>query len=480
MNSLKHLRRGPEGLTVVLGGGLSGLAAGYVLGKAGRKAVIFESGPEVGGLSRTIVKDGFRFDLGGHRFFTKDKAVEDFVRELMDGELVEVSRKSKIYLRGKYFNYPLKPLNSMFGLGPAMTFKILFDYGKERLKEVVNPKGRGTAPNIAGARSADFVAGRACLEDWVVRNFGRTMFDLYFKPYSEKVWGIDCKDISAEWVEKRIQGLSLGTAIKNAFFRLYRDIPTLADRFLYPRLGIGRISERMEEEIEKHKNPVHTGMSVVRVDHNGRQIEGIEVGGNGGGARRLEGADFISSIPLNALVGMLRPLPPGDVLDAAGRLRYRDLVIVSVMVDRPGVTDQTWIYMPGRDIPFGRIHEPKNWSPDMCPEGKTLVVAEYFCFKGDGTWSRTDGELSGLTVDCLEGLGFFKKAEVSDSMVVRVPNAYPLFDVGYRGHVDKIVSYLDRFENLHIAGRSGMFRYYNMDHAIQSGIEAAKGVMDAA
>ncbi len=221
-------------------------------------------------------------------------------------------------------------------------------------------------------------------------------------------------------------------------------------------------------------------MSVTGLKHDGRQIEGIEVRDNGGGARRVGGADFISSIPLNALVGMLRPLPPDDVLDAAGRLRYRDLIIVSVMVDRAGVTDQTWIYMPGRDSPFGRIHEPKNWSASMSPPGRTLVAAEYFCFKGDGTWSRTDGELSGLTVDCLERLGFFKKSEVSDSMVVRVSNAYPLFDVGYRGHVDKIVSYLDRFENLHIAGRGGMFRYYNMDHAIQSGIEAAKEVIRAA
>jgi len=443
---------------VVLGGGLTGLSAGYLLSKAGNRVEVFERDSIVGGLSKTMVQDGFRFDLGGHRFFTKDKKIDDFVKTLMEGELVSVSRKSKIYMRNRYFDYPLKPLNALFGFGLPTTMKILGDYGLEKFKGIMREE-----------RSIS-------LEDWVVQNFGRKMFDIYFKEYSEKVWGIECSRISAEWVETRISGLSMAKAIKNALFSLNgKDLPTLVDRFLYPRLGIGRISERLREEIERNNN-VHTEADVQHIHHAGFSVKSIAVKTKNH-LDLIQGEEFISSIPITKLVAMLRPSPPEYILEAASRLRFRDLVVVAIMINRARVTDQTWIYIPEQKIPFGRIHEPTNWSEKMAPEGKTILVTEFFSFAGDTLWSESDEKLAEVAVGSLEHLGFIKRHEVMGSAVMRVPKAYPLFEVGYEELCDTLYGYLSEFKNLHIAGRSGMFRYYNMDHAIESGITTAEKII---
>ena len=445
--------------TLILGGGLTGLSAGCVLTRAGLKAQVFESDSTVGGLSKTIEQNGFRFDLGGHRFFTKNAKTNAFVRDLMDGELLSVHRTSKIYMRNRFFDYPLKPLNAMFGLGIPTTVQIMTDYGLEKVQGLIKEKKP------------------VSLEDWVVSNFGRTMFDIYFREYSEKVWGIECSKISAEWVAQRIRGLSLAKAVKNAFFKFTgKDIPTLADRFIYPELGIGRISERLKEEIEKN-NAVFTGTRVERIDHSNSRLESIVVK-NHRHTSVLHGKEFISSLPMTKLVSMLHPLPPANILDAASKLKFRDLVIVALMIDRRRVTDQTWIYIPEQKIPFGRIHEPTNWSEKMAPEGKTVIVMEFFSFRGDEIWNETDERLAHITAENLEKLGFIIKDEVIDSAVVRAPKAYPLFEVGFEKPCAEIYDYLSRFTNLHIAGRSGMFRYYNMDHAIESGIETAEKIIE--
>ncbi len=443
---------------LILGGGLTGLSAGYVLSKAGRRVRVFERDAVVGGLSKTVLHNGFRFDIGGHRFFTRIKRIGDFVRELMKDELISVPRRSKIYMRGRYFDYPLRPFNALFGLGIPMTMRILCDYGAERLKRM--------------SARAEILS----LEDWVVSNFGRKMFDIYFREYSEKVWGIGCKRVSAEWVSQRISGLSLAKAVKNAFFRLNgKDLPTLVDEFLYPRLGIGRIAERLAEEIARG-GEVLTGQGVERIVHSGGRIESVVVKGREG-PMTLRGDEFVSSIPITTLVHMFSPPAPAEIVDAASRLFFRDLVIVTVMVGRRRVTDQTWIYIPERRVPFGRIHEPTNWSEEMAPPGKTLLVAEYFSFRGDNIWGESDERLVDITVSHLEGLGFLRRHEVIDSIVLRVPEAYPLFEVGYRELCGKLYDYLGRFENLHITGRGGMFRYYNMDHAIESGISSAEKIL---
>lgn len=443
---------------VILGAGLAGLSAGCVLTRAGRNVTVVEGGSAVGGLSRTIEHEGFRFDLGGHRFITKTRETEDFVRDLLRDECRVVPRKSEIHMRGRYFNYPLTPANALFGMGLAATFRILVDYAMQNTRNIVQ------RPAIVS------------LEDWVVSKFGRALFDLYFKEYSEKVWGIDCRSISMEWVSRRIEGLSLWKAIKNAFSKQNgSDINTLADSFLYPATGIGLISDRLQQAIEV-RNRIQTKTRVSRIDHDNFTIKSIMVQ-NGDDLYDLEGSEFISSIPLTALTQALHPAPPAEVQRAVAALGYRDLIVSTIMLDREQVTDLTWMYLPEKTVPFGRIHEPKNWSRDLAPEGKTHIVAEYFCFQQDDIWQASDEAITSSTVEHLARMGFINRHEVIGSCVVRVPRAYPLFHVGYERHYAACIDYLKQFSNLHVIGRGGMFRYHNMDHAMESGIDAANKIL---
>lgn len=441
---------------LVLGAGLTGLSAAHALSRAGVGVKVLEREPDVGGLARTVASGPFRFDLGGHRFFTHDAVVLGLVRRLLGPECLTVSRRSQIFLRDRYVDYPLRPWNAVSGLGVPTALRIVLDRAGEKLR------GRaGSRPMVS-------------LEDWVVGHFGRTLFEIYFKEYSEKVWGIACRDISMDWMAQRIQGLSLGAALKNAFLgRGGGEIRTLADSFLYPQSGIGRIAERLREEIEE-RNEVRCGVEVRRVRHRDFRVEAVVLGGQ---APAAEARAVVSTLPVTDLVRMLDPAPPGEVLRAAGSLRFRDLVLVAVMLDRPRSTGQTWLYFPERKIPFGRIHEPTNWSPWMAPEGKTLLVAERFCFRGDDTWRSSDGELAESTVGQLQRLGIVSREEVLGSAVVRVPRAYPLFEVGYREHLETVGAYLGRFRNLFPAGRGGTFSYLNMDHAMAAGMEAAAKVL---
>ncbi len=449
---------GKTGEIVILGAGLAGLSAAHTLSNAGRGVILVERDSVVGGLARTIEHRGFRFDLGGHRFVTDNQKVESLVKDILGEELLVVPRKSRIYLLGEYFDYPLNPANVVFRLGIPKIVHILFDYCAERVR------GLFKKPDILS------------LEDWVVNQFGREMFELYFRQYSEKVWDIGCERISSEWVYKRIQGLSLWKAIKNAFFGFSgRGIRTLIDSFLYPRQGIGRLSGRLREEIER-KNPVLTDTEVIRIHHKDFNIRSLTVM-NAEGVDDIEGGEYLSSIPVTSFIKCLEPSPPDEVLDAVSQLKYRDLVTVTLMLDRERVSDLTWLYLPERDIPFGRIHEPKNWSPHMAPEGKTHIVAEFFCSKGDSIQHADDGVLTELTAQHLASLGFIDKDDIIGSFVARVPKAYPVFEVNYKEHLKIIMDYLNSFANLRVIGRNGMFRYLNMDHAMESGIAAAEDIL---
>jgi protoporphyrinogen oxidase len=459
-NSLRLLKTIPvkKNTSIVLGGGLAGLSAGFGMAKSEMPVIVLESDSEVGGLSRTVRHGEFSFDLGGHRFHTKNAETERFVKEVLYGNYLTVPRKSKIFLQNRFFDYPLKPSNALCGMGVATTARALFDYGIEKTKNFVTP------PKYVS------------LEDWVVNNFGRTMFNIYFKEYSEKVWGIDCSRISEEWVSKRIEGLSLGVAVKNAFFKFSgQTVNSLIDKFIYPSAGIGQISDNLKDEIEKD-NSVLTNTKAYRINHRNFFINNV-IAKNCEQLYDIKGSEFLSSIPLTNLVRMMNPAPPDDIIEAAAMLRYRDLVVVTIMLNRKSVTDLTWMYLPGQEIAMGRIHEPKNWSPGMAPEGKTHIVAEYFCFQGDAVWNSNNEELTSLTVSQLEKLGLIKANEVIDSCVYRTPKAYPLFEVGYEKYYSRILEYLDNFTNLHIIGRTGMFKYHNMDRAIESGLEAAEAII---
>jgi len=442
-----------------MGAGLAGLSVAHQLTKSDHKVIVIEKNEHVGGLARTINEGDFRFDLGGHRFITQDKAVDDFVKNILQGDYLIVPRTSKILLNDKYFHYPLRPMNSIFGLGIKQSVKIIVEYLYERIKKQISNKQPG------------------CLEDWVIQQFGKTMFELYFKDYSEKVWGIDCKHIAKEWIAQRIQGLSLGAAIKDALSNKKDDkYTTLIEHFIYPHLGIGAIADNLHAHIAT-KNEVLTNTSVIRLNHANNKIKNVVVKQNNN-KKIIEAQDFVSSVPVTTLVNSLYPRAPQQVLETVAKLRYRDLLLVVIMLNQERVTDQTWIYFPDKNIPFGRIHEPTNWSTKMAPAGKTLLVAEYFCFRNDNIWGGSDKHLTDLTIKHLQDLDLINKHNVLDFKVLRIPNAYPLFDNGFQEHCELTYEYLEQFENLSMTGRTGKFKYYNMDHTIGSGMDVAQKIIN--
>jgi protoporphyrinogen oxidase len=445
------------GPVLVLGGGLAGLAAAHTLATAGREVLVLEAGDTVGGLSHTEVWGDFRFDLGGHRFFTHDGEVAALVQGLLGDELIDVPRSSKILLRGHYVEYPLRPVNALAALGTATSARVVADWLVEQIRTFA-----GRRPDIS-------------LEDWVVRRFGRTLFAIYFKEYSEKVWGLPCDRISVGWVSRRIEGLSLGRALRDAFTREHRrSIASLVDRFAYPRLGIGRLPERVAESLVP-RGRVLCQARVTGVRHEGGLVRAVTAATPDGELSFVAGA-VVSTLPLPSLARMLDPAPAPDVLRAADSLGFRDLVLAAVAADRPSVTDQSWIYLPDRTVPFGRLHEPKNWSRAMAPPERSLVVAEYFCSRGDEIWCSPDERIAYLTTEGLERLGLLRGQEVAGTRILRVPAAYPLFEVGYERHAAAIREGLAGIGNLLLAGRSGCFAYQNMDHAIRSGIDAARAL----
>lgn len=445
----------------ILGGGPAGLSAGKILTDAGVDVVAFEKDDDVGGLSRTHETDGFRFDLGGHRFFTKKNQLNQFLQELLPGELLMVDRSSKIYLRGKYFNYPPTIMNAFFGFGPWMATKIVSSYFWQHLKP------EKPAPT---------------LEDAIVRDYGRVLFKIFFEPYNEKIWGGPCDRVSAEWVVQRIKGLSLINSIKNALQKGGENAPvSLIEHFAYPGRGIGRISERLKEEIEKKRGRVFTRQKVVKLYHDGDIIVGVGVANEAGEIKRYDVTDILSSIPITELVRSFDPPAPPDVVEASHHLPFRDLVVVDVRFDRPPITDDTWIYIPERSIIFGRIHEPTNWSPEMSPPGKTSLVFEFWCNQGDAVWNMPDDIMIELTIKDFVKLHLAPGAErhVVGGTVVRCSKAYPMYVIGYERPLVVIKDYLSRFTNLTLIGRYGTFMYNNMDHAIETGIRAAENVLGA-
>ncbi|MHB1391138.1 MAG: NAD(P)/FAD-dependent oxidoreductase [Thermoleophilia bacterium] len=444
----------------VIGAGPAGLSAAFVLSENDRRLVVLEMSGQVGGISRTIEKDGFRFDIGGHRFFTKDDEVNEFFSRILGDEAIWVPRSSKIFYLNKYFDYPLKPANAIFGMGIGTTAKCLADYGYVKVRNLFRQ------PQVVS------------LEDWVSNEFGRELFKLFFKNYTEKVWGIDCNRIDAEWAAQRIKGLSLRVAVKDALFpQKNGKVATLIDRFMYPRLGIGRISERLADEVVAHGNEVRIQSKAAAINHEGDRVTSIDVESSAG-SYNLAVEQLVSSMPLTELVLAMHPAAPAQVVEAASALRYRDLITVNLLIDKPQVTDQTWIYIHDPSITLGRIHEPKNWSVAMAPEGKSSIVAEYFCFAGDEVWNMDDQNLVDLTVSDLDKrLGFLKQEDVIEGFVVRVPKAYPMYELGYEKPLKIVMDYVDGFSNLQIVGRYGTYKYNNMDHSIKTGILAARNLL---
>ena len=447
---------------VVLGAGPAGLAAAHVLSRRGAPVTVLELKDRVGGLCITVNHNGFRFDLGGHRWFTKNEELHRWFLDLMEGELVQVERVSRIYFDGRYYAYPISIKNVLKNAGLFTSFHAMMSYALSAVRDLFR---RSPPANI---------------EDAYCRQFGPKLFEMFFRRYTEKVWGRPCSELSADWVTQRTKGLSIMTAIRDALLKS-KDVISLIDQFVYPRLGYERICIRMAEDITSSAGHVLLSSPVRSLTYRGPNDWQVEHDGPGGVAR-ISATDVISTIPLGHLVRMITPECDPGTLEAARSLRFRDLITVTVMVRRPQVTADTWLYVHDEDLIFARLHEPKNWSPDMVPGPEySSVVCECFCSKDEPVWGLSDEEIAGRVVDDLVGkLGFVERSEVVDTCVVRTRFAYPVYDLQYRQRLDTIYAFLNRHRGLHIVGRGGTFRYNNADHSIEMGQLLAKRLLGEA
>ena len=440
---------------VVIGAGPAGLSAAYELAKRNLRPVVLEERDKVGGLARTENYQGFHFDMGGHRFFTKVKEVNEMWREVLNGNFLRRPRLSRIYYNCKFFSYPLKPFNALVGLGFWESTWILLSY----LKWQIFPY-----------RQED------TFEQWVTNRFGKRLFQTFFKTYTEKVWGISCSELKAEWAAQRIKDLSLKTALLSMFVKPKKTIKTLIDEFDYPRLGPGMMWKAVQEAIEQRNGRVQLNSEVIRINRTGSRIDSISVANNGD-QRTIQGTHFISSMPLTDFVKRLKPEPPSKVLKAAEQLKYRDFLTVCLIVNKPELFPDNWIYVHDPAVKVGRIQNFKNWSPDMVPDpSKTSLGLEYFCTEGDELWNMQDVDLIEIGKREVQRIGLANYSDIESGCVFRVPKSYPVYDSDYRDSLATLKEFVSSFENFQTVGRNGLHRYNNQDHAMLTGMLAVRNL----
>lgn len=453
---------------VIVGAGPAGLTAGYELAKHGIQSIVLEQADKVGGISRTETYKGYRFDIGGHRFFTKVGEVQQVWREILGDKFIKVPRLSRIYYRGKFYDYPLSLINTVSNLGVITSFFVLVSYLQAKLKAKLK---LGSEPET--------------FAEWVIDRFGERLYRIFFKTYTEKVWGIPCTQIRADWAAQRIQGMSLKRAVVNALFGS-QNAKSLIKEFDYPSLGPGMMWERCQEILEGKGSPVHLNTRVTRIERQGNRVLSITAQTNNSDSdpshestSQLTGDHFISTMPVTALVHRLDPPAPEYVLKAAQGLKYRDFLIVSLIVNQPDLFPDNWIYIHSPEFKVGRIQNFKNWSPEMVPDSsKTCLGMEYFCSEGDALWEMPDPELIELANQEAIALDLgIKPGDVEDGVVIRQRKAYPVYDGEYRKHLRVLQDYLETFENLQTVGRNGMHRYNNQDHSMLTALLAARNIL---
>ncbi len=448
---------------VVIGAGPAGLTAAYQLRKAGVACAVFEKDKIVGGIARTVTYKGFHFDIGGHRFFTKVKAVEKLWHEILpSGAFLRRPRLSRIYYNNSYFHYPLRAFETLFKLGIWNSFLILCSYCAAR----IHPH----KPEVS-------------LEHWVSNRFGQRLYRTFFKTYTEKVWGIPCDQISAEWAAQRIKGLSLVSAVKNALWPGRPSgsgvIKTLIDEFEYPKRGPGMMWEAATEHIRKRGGEVELGADITKIEWSPGAVTAVELE-TATAKKRVEGSHFISTMPIRELIAKLDPPAPEPVGKAAQSLNYRDFLTVAIILNKCDAFPDNWIYIHDPSVKVGRIQNFKNWSPFMVPDNRrTCLGLEYFCFAGDGLWNLPDAELIELAKKELVHLGLITAEDAEDGCVVRMPKAYPVYDAVYQRALHTIREFLRTVPNLQLVGRNGMHKYNNQDHSMLTAMLAVENILGA-
>jgi protoporphyrinogen oxidase len=443
-----------ESVTVI-GAGPAGLTAAHELVRHGVRPILLEKADKVGGIARTECHDGFRFDIGGHRFFTKDQQVDRLWHEMLGDDLLLVERLSRISYRGRFFDYPLDIADTLSTLGIVESLRILLSY----LKAQAQPSGEEDT-----------------FEQWVTNRFGRRLYEVFFKTYTEKVWGIPCSEIRSDWAAQRIKGLSLKAAFLNALLG-NNEAKTLINQFHYPVLGPGMMWETFRRSIEDGGGEVLLDTEAVTLVRSDSRIEAV-VARSGSQEMELYSEAFISSMPLPELVASLHPPPPEKVLDAARKLRYRSFLIVGLVVGETHLFPDHWIYLHNPEVKAARIQNIKNWSAAMVPDlRKTSLGVEYFCDVGDEIWSMRDADLVALATRELGVLGLADAKRVEQGVVFRQPSAYPVYDNEYHRQRRVIRAFLSTIDNLQTIGRNGLHHYNNMDHSMRTGLLAARNVL---
>lgn len=447
---------------VIIGAGPAGLTAAYELSKMSIKSTLIEANSQVGGISRTENRQGYRFDMGGHRFFSKVPYINQIWKEILGPDFIQRPRLSRILYRGHFFDYPLKPLNAMAGLGLLESAKIIMDYTRMKL-------------SLSHDRDNNF-------EEWVTHRFGSRLYEIFFKTYTEKVWGIPCHEISADWASQRIKNLSLRQAVYHALLGQIgkkdpNHIVTLIDKFHYPRLGPGMMWDRCADLLAEKGNPIALNEEVICIQHDNKRVLSVYSKNKKAETLKYSGDQFISSMPLRGLIRSLDPKPPEQILSAASNLKYRDYLTVVLILNAAQVFPDNWIYIHTPEVKMGRIQNYKNWSPDMVPDpSKTSLGLEYFLWDTDGMWQWSDEQLITLGIKECETIGIVDSGDIIDGTVIRVPKAYPVYDHTYQQNVAILRDYLSSFVNFHSIGRNGQHRYNNQDHSMLTGIYAARNI----
>lgn len=442
----------------ILGAGPAGLAAAYTLTSQGIPVVVVERDKRVGGLAKSIEYEGFILDFGPHRFFTKLSPVVKLWNQVLGKDQVTVNRLTRIYYGGKYFSYPLQAKQVLSALGLLETVKILSSYVKVRLFPKPQPEN---------------------FSEWVIGKFGRRLFEIFFESYTEKLWGIPCTEISADWAAQRIKGLSLYKAVVNALLGNDGKVKTLIDQFQFPRLGSGQLYDKIADYLNQHQQPLLLNTEVIEVHHNDGEATHVTV-------RNRETKEVqtfpcggvISSIPLTLLVEELKTAPPQPVIESARSLKFRNTILVYLIIDDGHLFPDNWLYINDPRVKLGRVTNFANWSPEMLPNNhQTPLCCEYWCNFDDQLWNCPEEDLRQMAQADLIKIGLLQKQQVSGGFVVRLPRTYPIYAGNYKASLATIEEYFKGFQNLQLVGRYGAFKYNNQDHSLLMGILAAENVM---